>query len=153
MEESSKQGEHMETTKSEKLAQAIAEHRFEGRFSIGTAAIVETLHSDYGHSYEEIASISKVTTAGVRRWRERNVGDRSKFEILLKHAEDIVSGKKTGKDASSVSPSVASKAGSDQQPALCSAHSPKPLSIAEAKQGLSMMFGIDPSQIEILIKG
>jgi transcriptional regulator with XRE-family HTH domain len=29
----------------------------------------------------------------------------------------------------------------------------RPLSIAEAKQGLSMMFGVDPSRIEILIKG
>ena len=29
----------------------------------------------------------------------------------------------------------------------------RPLTIAEAKQGLSMMFGIDPTQIEILIKG
>jgi hypothetical protein len=29
----------------------------------------------------------------------------------------------------------------------------RPLTIAEAKQGLSMMFGVDPTQIEILIKG
>lgn len=29
----------------------------------------------------------------------------------------------------------------------------RPLTIAEAKQGLSTMFGVDPSQIEILIKG
>lgn len=29
----------------------------------------------------------------------------------------------------------------------------RPLTIAEAKQGLSLMFGVDPSQVEILIKG
>lgn len=137
-----------------KLGQAIAAHRFDGRFSVGTAAIVESLHHDFGYSYEKIANISEVTTAGVRRWRERNSGDKSRFEVLLKYAENIVSGKALYTDVASVpSPAAVIPNPGQQRVPSHEVSSIKPLSIAEAKQGLAMMFSIDANQIEILIKG
>lgn len=50
-------------------------------------------------------------------------------------------------DDTTASPRTTSEGSPDKVAAI------RPLSLAEAKQGLSLMFGVDPTQIEILIKG
>jgi len=123
------------------LAHALSAHRVEGRHSVGTAAIVESLHTDFHQSYEQIADTANVSLAGLRRWRERDVGDRTMFEPLLKYAQKLVGGELPEPDPDR-----------PEFPAP-DARQVQPLTIAEAKQGLSLKFGVDPSMIEIVIKG
>jgi len=130
-------------TRTQSLQQALSRHRTDGRYSLGTAAIVESLHTDYKLSYEQIADIAKVSIAGLGRWRKLDKGEHKTFAPLLGYAEKLLGGEAGKADAAPVRPEASPV---DVRPV-------GPLSIAEAKQGLSLKFGVDPDMIEILIKG
>jgi hypothetical protein len=140
-------------TDTSNLSKAISVHRLEGRRSIGTAAIVESLHTDFDLSYERIADIAGVSLAGLRRWRERNMGDRAVFECLLRYAEKLVSGNTPELSGMTAIPHTAQPDSNRQNSPSPETRQALPLSIADAKQGLSLMFGVDPAMIEIVIKG
>lgn len=135
------------------LQQALSAHRIDGRHSCGTAAIVESLHTDFNHSYEQLADIAQVSIAGLGRWRKRDKGDREAFAPLLHYAEKLL-GAESGKADPAVSFAESGLAATARQHASASEmRQPFPLTIAEAKLGLSLKFGVDPAMIDIVIRG
>ena len=135
---------------SDSLQQALSAHRIDGRHSCGTAAIVESLHTDFNHSYEQLADIAQVSIAGLGRWRKRDKGDREAFAPLLHYAEKLLAG-----DSGKAGPAAESRLAETprQQVSAAEMHQPVPLTIAEAKLGLSLKFGVDPAMIDIVIRG
>jgi len=131
----------LETTNIFKLRQALSAHRPDGRYSLGTAPIVESLHTDLGLSYEQIADIAGVSLAGLRRWRELNRGDRATFGRLLKYAENKVNGE-TSEPGDTKDTLQRVYQDTDQPHAFPDTRQVPPLTIA-----------VDPAMIEIVIKG
>jgi len=138
-------------TSTHPLQQALTAHKLDGRHSRGTAAIVESLHTDFNLSYEQIADIAQVSVAGLGRWRKRDKGDREAFAPLLKYAEKLLGGA-SGAAESNVPGSSNADTARQTEPST-EVRQPVPLTIAEAKLGLSLKFGVDPSMIDIVIRG
>lgn len=130
------------------LQQALSAHKIDGRHSCGTAAIVESLHTDFNHSYEQLADIAQVSIAGLGRWRKRDKGDREAFAPLLRYAEKLLAA-----DSGKANPAASSADTARQAVSAAEVRQPVPLTIAEAKLGLSLKFGVDPAMIDIVIRG
>jgi hypothetical protein len=143
----------MESKNTAGLRQALSAHRADGRYSLGTAPVVESLHADWRLSYEEIAAIAGVSLAGLRRWRELNRGDRASFEPLLTYAEKLVNGEAPEPGDAKDTPHTAQQYPNQPHAPASDTRQVPPLTIADAKRGLSLMFGVDPAMIEIMIRG
>ncbi|RYZ92552.1 MAG: hypothetical protein EOP06_03955 [Proteobacteria bacterium] len=137
----------------DKLSVAVAGHSNKGRFSRGTAAIVNTLHAEFGISYIRLADIAAVSTAGIRRWRDRNIGDASSFKPLLQYAQNILDGKTSPGELLQESTSPKRQPASLEDGPSIDNPLVRGLTIAQAKQGLAHTFEVKPDQIEIIIKG
>lgn len=133
------------STPTQSLQDAYSRFSLQGRYAFGTAAIIESLHKDYNYSYEKIASIAKVSIAGLRRWREFDKGEHTSFAPLQAHVETLLG------EGANTAP-LAAQAGEREAPPS-DTRQIVPLTIAEAKLGLALKFDVDPAMIDIVIKG